>query len=125
MGKSKPKKTQKIRPKFPDDTKNQSNTPNSSIILTFLVKPGARSDRIYEEDGRLFLDITAPPVKGKANKAIIKFLAKHLDIRMSSIHLIRGETSHTKTFELSNSALTKKEVMARFGLPKETTRNGH
>jgi len=53
---------------------------------------------IRENEG-LKLKITAPPVDGKANAFVIKYLSKELKVPKSSIHLIRGQTSHHKVFE--------------------------
>ena len=52
-------------------------------------------------DGVLCLKITAPPVEGAANEAIIKFLAKELKIKKSQITLAKGEKSREKRFELT------------------------
>ncbi len=50
--------------------------------------------------GALKISITTAPEKGKANKAIIKLLAKTLDIAPSRIHILRGHTSPDKTVEI-------------------------
>jgi uncharacterized protein (TIGR00251 family) len=44
----------------------------------------------------LKIRLTAPPVAGKANQALIKFLAKQLRIPPSSIEIITGHTSRQK-----------------------------
>ena len=47
--------------------------------------------------------ITAPPVDGKANKAIALFLAKTLSLPKSSVKLTKGQQSRIKTFEVPDS----------------------
>ena len=42
------------------------------------------------------LRVTAPPDKGKANKAVVKLLAKELGVPKSGVQVARGETSHHK-----------------------------
>lgn len=52
--------------------------------------------------GQLYLKVrvTAPPDKGKANKAILKLLAKRLGIPASAIEMVRGETDRNKMLRL-------------------------
>ncbi len=40
--------------------------------------------------------VTAPPVEGKANEALIKFLAKEFKISASSIEILKGRNSREK-----------------------------
>lgn len=49
-------------------------------------------------DDRLKLMVTAPPVDGKANKAVRVYLAKLLGVKPAGIALQAGETSRRKTF---------------------------
>ena len=44
--------------------------------------------------------VTAPPDKGKANKALINLLAKTWKTPKTNIHIIKGETSRLKTIEI-------------------------
>lgn len=105
MGKPKRKK------KIPFD-QDENTVPTNSrsepqdLIITFLVKPSARTDRLYFEGDRAFLDIGAPPVKGKANRAIIQFLNRELSIPKANIVLKRGHTSHEKTFQFIAANIT-------------------
>jgi len=61
--------------------------------LTIRVTPRARRTEIggIMEDGTLRVRIKEPPVEGKANKALIKFLAKILGVRKSQIEILAGE----------------------------------
>jgi hypothetical protein len=47
------------------------------------------------------LKISAVPEKGKANKAIIDFLAKNLKVPKSNINIIKGELNPLKTISIS------------------------
>ncbi|MDP0489938.1 MAG: DUF167 domain-containing protein [Verrucomicrobiota bacterium JB023] len=79
--------------------------------LRVKVTPNAKSNQIkgwadHPEAGRhLRIQITAPPVDGKANKALIAFLAKELNLPKSQICLRKGESSRLKTIELPDSTL--------------------
>jgi len=63
------------------------------------VQPRAKQDQVGDiTGGRLHLRTTAPPADGKANKAVIKILARQLGIAPSRIRLLRGATHRNKQF---------------------------
>jgi uncharacterized protein (TIGR00251 family) len=66
--------------------------------LAIRVIPRARKTEISEimSDGTIKIKVTAPPVDGKANQALVDFLAKILDIPPSNIEIIAGETGRNK-----------------------------
>ena len=70
--------------------------------ITVIAHPSSRKDSItLDDDGKAFvIHITAPPEKGKANKAIVKLLAKQIGVGTSKITIIRGSTSSTKTLHV-------------------------
>ncbi|MCL4115596.1 UNVERIFIED_CONTAM: hypothetical protein GTU68_058643 [Idotea baltica] len=49
---------------------------------------------------RLKIAITAPPVDGKANKHLVKFLAKQFKVAKSQINIVSGETDRDKTVQI-------------------------
>lgn len=51
-------------------------------------------------NGRIKISITQAPEKGKANTAILKFLAKVLGLKRTQLQLIAGETSPLKTLRI-------------------------
>lgn len=62
------------------------------------VQPGAGRDEVAgEHGGRLKVRLKAPPVDGKANKALIAFLARLLDMKKNDLRLVGGETDRRKT----------------------------
>ncbi|HLF28641.1 MAG TPA: DUF167 domain-containing protein [Anaerolineae bacterium] len=68
--------------------------------VTFAVRVIPRSSRnelagLHGE--ALKVKLTAPPVEGAANTALIEFLAKRLDARKSAVSILSGEKSRTKT----------------------------
>ena len=73
------------------------------VLVTTRVTPkvsrnaadGVRCDADGNE--RLVLKVTAPPDKGKANNAVIKLLAKALNVPASQIEIVSGETNRNKT----------------------------
>jgi len=66
------------------------------------LQPGASRDEISGIHGeRLKLRINAPPVDGKANEQLIRFMAKILDIPKGRISLVSGHGSRQKTLFLA------------------------
>jgi uncharacterized protein len=81
--------------------------------LTFAVKvhPRARKNAITGTMGdALKLALTAPPVEGKANHAVIEFFADLFAIPRSSVTIASGETSRNKVIRIAG--LTKAAVAA-------------
>lgn len=84
--------------------------------IALKVTPGARRDEIlgWEDDypgisGRVLrLKVTAPPVEGKANKAIEAFLARTLGLPKGQVRIVAGNTGHIKRVELPDSAQLSK-----------------
>jgi len=68
--------------------------------LNIKVIPNAKQNRMVEESGRHKVYLTAPPVEGKANKALIEFLAEHFNVKKNQISIIRGAKSRIKEVEI-------------------------
>lgn len=69
--------------------------------LTVRVTPKAAADRVVEEgEGTYKVYVTCVPEDGKANKAVIALLAKHLGIAKSRLEIVRGETSRDKILRI-------------------------
>ena len=61
------------------------------------LRPGARRDELLGfEDGVLQARVAAPPVDGRANKALCKLIAKRAGVAPSRVHVVRGEKSRQK-----------------------------
>ena len=76
----------------------------TSTGATFAVKvhPRARKKAITGIVGdALKLALTAPPVEGKANQAVIDFFADLFEIPRSSVTIASGETSRNKVVRIS------------------------
>jgi uncharacterized protein len=70
------------------------------VRLNIKVIPNAKREKLVEETGRLKVYLTAPPVDGKANKALIAFLAEHYNVKKSAVKIVRGETGREKVVEI-------------------------
>ena len=79
--------------------------------------PGASADRIdgwdSDSDGRpvLKVRVRARPVEGEANTALIKLLAKAVDVPKSAVSLDRGGQSRTKMIGVAG--LTDEDLRIR------------
>jgi len=60
------------------------------------VMPRAKRNEVKERDGGYRVYLTAAPVDGKANKALLEVLAEHLDVKRSQLKIIKGERSRDK-----------------------------
>jgi len=65
--------------------------------LFISVKSGKRTTRVQKiDDTHFVVDVTARPERGRANDAVLKALAEHLDIPVSRISIISGHTAKKK-----------------------------
>ena len=75
-----------------------------TIIIKVKITPNARLDKIcgYIREDLLKIKIKAKPINGKANKYLLKYLSKELDIPQSNFTIIKGKFSRIKMIEVSN-----------------------
>ena len=67
------------------------------IVANIKISPNAKKNEIIKSDTEVKIKITAQPIDGKANKALIEYLSKEFKIPKTSIQIIKGETSKEKT----------------------------
>lgn len=75
------------------------STAREGTLLNLHVSPGAKStsvEGLYGE-GAIKLKVAAPPVGGKANAEVERFLSKLLGVPRSDVNIIRGASSRDKT----------------------------
>ena len=70
---------------------------SEGIIANIKISPNAKKNEIIKNGDEIKIKITAQPIDGKANKALIEFLSKEFKIPKTSITIIKGETSKEKT----------------------------
>lgn len=76
------------------------------LSLTLHIQPGAKKTEFAGLHGdALKIRLAAPPVDGKANAALIGFLAEVLRLPKSAITLKSGQTSRRKVLEVVGSTL--------------------
>lgn len=80
--------------------------PDGRITLTLHIQPGAKKTEFAGLHGdALKIRLAAPPVDGKANEALIGFLATTLNLPKSAVALKSGQTSRRKVLEVHGASL--------------------
>lgn len=71
---------------------------SNNTKLKIRVTPRAKRNEVYciLEDGTIKVRLTAPPVEGKANKALIKYFSGIFEIPRSRIEILSGLKSRNK-----------------------------
>lgn len=86
------------------------------VVLSVRVVPRASGNRVEGLHGdALKIRLQAPPLDGRANRLLVKFLAGLLDMPAGRVLLASGETSRNKRVLIRGS--TKAVVLQRLGLP--------
>ena len=70
---------------------------DDGIVANIKISPNAKKNEIIHEGKFVKIKITAQPIDGKANKALVEFLSKYFKIPKTSIKILKGETSKEKT----------------------------
>ena len=76
---------------------------DDTLTLHLHLQPKAKKDEIVGPHGdALKIRITAPPVDGKANAHLLKFLARLFGVRQAQVQLLSGESSRQKRVAISS-----------------------
>ena len=76
-----------------------------AIVLTLHVQPGAKRTEVAGvHSNALKIRLAAPPVEGKANAELMRFLADAFGVPRARGTLVRGETSRQKTVRIEAPA---------------------
>jgi uncharacterized protein (TIGR00251 family) len=76
------------------------------------IQPNARTTEVVGEHGAaLKIRLQAPPVDGKANQALLKWLAKQLGLRQAQLTLISGELAREKVIGVWAADCTEAAIL--------------
>lgn len=76
-----------------------------AIVLTLHVQPAAKRTEVAGVHGdALRIRLAAPPVEGKANAELVRFLADAFGVPLRQVTLVRGETSRRKVVRIEAPA---------------------
>ena len=81
------------------------------MLITVRVIPRSSRNILEWEQGGLKARLTAPPVDGAANAALIQLLAERLAVPRRTITIVRGATNRQKTVEIAD--LTPEELQRK------------
>jgi uncharacterized protein (TIGR00251 family) len=85
-----------------------------AIRLAVQITPNAKKTEVTGVlDDVLKLRLQAQPIEGKANEALVKFIAKTLDVPRTAVTITHGQTNKRKLIEVSSGTLTPEEVERR------------
>lgn len=91
-----------------DDNAGPIHALSVGVRIRVHAQPGAKSTELAGlHDGALKVRVQAPPLEGRANEELIRFLAERLEVARSQITLIRGAKSRSKLFEVSGISETQ------------------
>jgi uncharacterized protein (TIGR00251 family) len=75
------------------------------LMITLNVHPSSTQKKILITEHAFDIYVKEPPDKGKANKAVIKFLAKYFDVPSSSFSIIKGHKSKIKILTVTEDKM--------------------
>lgn len=79
-----------------------SKQTSGSVTIAVRIQPRASKNAIMRmEDGSLKIRLTAPPVDGAANEALIAYISKALGVSKSSVEIVSGHTTREKRIRIS------------------------
>ncbi|MGL5358149.1 MAG: DUF167 family protein YggU [Shewanella sp.] len=90
-----------------------------NLLLNLYIQPKASRDNIVGLHGdELKIAITAPPVDGKANAHLSKYLAKVFKVPKSDVQIIKGELGRHKQIKVVTPKLIPEQIHALLPQPE-------
>jgi uncharacterized protein len=87
-------------------------TTDNSIILTLHVQPGAKQTSVTGLHGEaLKIRLAAPPIEGRANEALLRFIADFFEVTLRDVELKQGGQSRHKRVEVRGSQINPDSLL--------------
>jgi uncharacterized protein len=87
---------------------------DGAIVFDVLVQPRASRAKLGPiHDNRLKIAVTAPPVDGEANAAVVELVAKELGVARGAVSVVAGTSSRRKTVRVAGVTRAAVEELAR------------
>lgn len=83
----------------------------NGILINFKISPNASKNEIIKTEDGVKIKITAQPIDGKANKALVEFISKQFKIPKTSIEIVKGQTNKEKTILIKTQDCQKIELL--------------
>ena len=72
-----------------------------ALVLTVHVQPGARRSEVAGIHGdAIKIRLAAPPIEGRANDELVRFVAQAFGVAQRQVAIVRGETSRRKVVRI-------------------------
>jgi uncharacterized protein len=94
-----------------------TETPTGVSIRVYVAPRASANKVVGEHNGALKVALTAPPVDGAANKALVEFLAKALGVSRAAVRLASGETSRNKVVQVAG--ISARKALVKLGMLRE------
>lgn len=90
---------------------------NAFATLSIRVVPRSSREGVAGcEGGVIRIRLNAPPVEGRANEALVRFLARALGVPRARVSLVSGETGRNKIVRIAG--ITRAEALDALGFPQ-------
>ncbi len=84
----------------------------NAVILTLHVQPGAKRSEVAGLHGdALKIRLAAPPIEGRANDALQRFVAELFSVPLRNVELLRGAQSRHKQVKVTGSTIAPEKLL--------------
>lgn len=87
--------------KAPTNRSKDSRKPDSATLSVRIQPRASKNEIIAMEGGGIKIRLTAPPVDGAANEALVRFLADAFSVSKSHVGIVSGHASRDKIVRIS------------------------
>lgn len=82
------------------------------LTLTLHIQPGAKRTEVAGLHGEaLKIRLAAPPIEGRANEALLKFIAESFDVPLRQVELKQGGQSRHKVVAVTGSLVAPESLL--------------
>jgi uncharacterized protein (TIGR00251 family) len=90
-----------------------------TITLSLHIQPGAKHSEVVGLHGdALKIRLAAPPLEGRANDALRRFIADRFEVTLRQVELLRGGQSRHKMIKISGSKVDPETLFPAGALPR-------
>lgn len=83
-----------------------------AVILVLHAQPGAKRTEVAGLHGdALKIRLAAPPIEGRANEALLRFIAEHFKVPLRNVELKQGGQSRHKRIAVSGSSVAPETLL--------------
>ena len=84
---------------------------NNVVTINVYIQPGAKYTKIMGiQGGALKIRLASPPIDGRANKELLKYIATLFDVTMRQVKIKHGEKSRNKIIIITGSKINTQDI---------------